>query len=97
VNQGEASFEFVDHHNCRLGKWCEQGEGSAYFSSSSHFRDLEQPHEMVHETTRKILELLQTERDYGALMGALRDMEAHSMEVFRKLDLIRQTAGTEAP
>ena len=96
VNQGEASFEFVDHHNCRLGKWYEQGEGSAFFSSSSHYKDLDHPHEMVHETTRSILRLLEGERDYAALMDALRTMESHSMEVFKKLDLIRHTARADA-
>jgi uncharacterized protein YoxC len=98
VNEGRPSFDFVDHHNCRLGKWYEEGEGRAYYSSSNHFRELEHPHEMVHETTRKILVLLEGERDYAALMESLQSMEAHSAEVFRKLDLIRRSArsGSEA-
>ena len=43
----------------------------------------------MHETTREIFELLQGERDYAAMMRALRVMEEHSMEVFRKLDEIK--------
>ncbi len=96
VNQGHASFEFVDHHNCRLGKWYEEGEGRAFYASSSHFGELNHPHEMVHETTRQILHLLDGERDYAALMTSLKSMEAHSLEVFRKLDLIRQSAARDA-
>jgi hypothetical protein len=27
VSKGEPAFDFVDHHNCRLGKWYYEGEG----------------------------------------------------------------------
>ena len=97
VNQGEPSFQFVDHHNCRLGKWYEEGEGSLYYASSSHYRELDHPHEMVHETTRQILKLLEGERDYAALMESLEGLEAYSAEVFKKLDLIRQSAREGEP
>ena len=96
VNQGRAGFDFVDHHNCRLGRWYEEGEGRSYYAGSIHYKELDHPHEMVHETTRKILQLLEGERDYKALMDSLRSMEAYSTEVFRKLDLIRQSARAEA-
>ncbi|MEJ2454324.1 MAG: methyl-accepting chemotaxis protein [Candidatus Thiodiazotropha sp.] len=89
VNEGRPVFDFVDHHHCRLGKWYYEGEGNDFFSSSAHYKELERPHEIVHETTREIFDLLQGERDYGALMRSLRVMEEHSMEVFRKLDTIR--------
>lgn len=94
INEGQPAFDFVDHRDCRLGKWYYEGEGKAYFSSSSHYRDLERPHEVVHETTREVFELLQGERDYNALMRSLRFMEEHSVEVFRKLDEVRQSANT---
>ncbi|PVV16039.1 MAG: hypothetical protein B6D82_02050 [gamma proteobacterium symbiont of Ctena orbiculata] len=90
VNQGEPAFDFVDHHNCRLGKWYEQGEGKEFFSSSSYYKDLEHPHEVVHETTREVFKLLQGERDINALMRSLKVMEEHSMQVFRKLDEIKR-------
>jgi predicted nucleic acid-binding Zn-ribbon protein len=91
INQGEPAFDFVDHHNCRLGKWYYEGEGHEFFSSSSSYRGMERPHEIVHETTREIFNLLQGERDYQALMRSLKTMEEHSMEVFRKLDEIKQS------
>ncbi|MEW8506968.1 MAG: CZB domain-containing protein [Candidatus Thiodiazotropha sp.] len=90
INEGKPAFEFVDHHNCRLGKWYYQGEGSEIFSSSAYYQGLERPHEIVHETTREIFALLQGERDYNALMRSLKVMEAHSLEVFRKLDEIKR-------
>ncbi|MEJ2466272.1 MAG: methyl-accepting chemotaxis protein [Candidatus Thiodiazotropha sp.] len=91
VNEGKPMFDFVDHHNCRLGKWYYEGEGKDFFSSSVHYKELERPHEIVHETTHEVFELLGGERDYQALKRALHVMEEHSMEVFRKLDDIKQS------
>ncbi|MES9993285.1 MAG: methyl-accepting chemotaxis protein [Candidatus Thiodiazotropha sp.] len=95
VNQGEPAFDFVDHHNCRLGKWYYEGEGNEIFSTSSRYKELEHPHEVVHETTREVFALLRGERDYNALMRSLKVMEDHSMEVFRKLDEIKQDVRKE--
>jgi hypothetical protein len=91
VNEGHPAFDFVNHHNCRLGKWYYEGEGRDFFSSSAHYQSLEHPHAVVHESTREVFELLGGERDYQALKKALRVMEEHSMEVFRKLDDIKQS------
>ncbi|MEJ2592694.1 MAG: methyl-accepting chemotaxis protein [Candidatus Thiodiazotropha sp.] len=91
INEGKPAFEFVDHHNCRLGKWYYQGEGKTYFSSSSHYGELEQPHAVVHQTTHEVFDLLGETRDYAALMKVLKVMEEHSMEVFSRLDRIRES------
>jgi uncharacterized protein YdbL (DUF1318 family) len=91
VNENKPAFEFVDHHHCRLGKWYEQGEGKTFFSASRHYGELERPHAIVHETTKAVFDQLGGELDYQALMRSLRVMEEHSMEVFRKLDMIQQS------
>jgi len=91
INEGKPAFDFVDHHNCRLGKWYYEGEGKTFFSTSAHYSELERPHAMVHETTHQVFDLLGDERDYPALMKVLHVMEEHSMEVFRRLDLIKQS------
>lgn len=41
--------EFVDHHNCRLGKWVEGGKGSQIFGNTPSFKKLETPHKSVHD------------------------------------------------
>ncbi len=41
--------EFVDHHNCRLGKWAEGGKGAEIFGNTPSFRKLETPHKLVHD------------------------------------------------
>ncbi|MES9833137.1 MAG: methyl-accepting chemotaxis protein [Candidatus Thiodiazotropha sp. DIVDIV] len=92
INHDKPAFDFVDHHNCRLGKWYYEGEGKEFFSSSPYYKALEQPHEIVHRTTHDIFKLLESERNYSALMHALKSMEEGSMEVFRKLDEIKQSA-----
>ncbi|MEW8030088.1 MAG: CZB domain-containing protein [Candidatus Thiodiazotropha sp.] len=91
AGNGKQAFDFVDHHNCRLGKWYYEGEGKEFFSSAASYMELEHPHEIVHETTREIFNLLQGERNYNALMHSLQVMEKHSMEVFSKLDEIKQS------
>jgi len=91
VNENKPAFDFVDHHNCRLGKWYEQGEGKTFFSASRHYGELERPHAIVHETTKKVFDLLGGELNYQALMQSMRVMEEHSMEVFHKLDMIQQS------
>lgn len=41
--------EFLDHHNCRLGKWAEGGKGIEIFGNTPSFRKLENPHKQVHD------------------------------------------------
>lgn len=41
--------EFVDHHNCRLGKWADSGKGADIFGQTPSFRRLEAPHKAVHD------------------------------------------------
>ncbi|MCB1859176.1 MAG: CZB domain-containing protein [Gammaproteobacteria bacterium] len=90
VSRKEPAFDFVDHHNCRLGKWYYEGEGKEFFSTSPHFHDLEQPHSEVHGSTRDVFATLNKEQlDYSALMPALRKMEKASELVFDYLDRIR--------
>ncbi|MCW8907639.1 MAG: CZB domain-containing protein [Sedimenticola sp.] len=93
VNMNEPAFDFVDHHNCRLGKWYYQGEGKEFFSESSHYVAIEQPHSVVHQGTKGVFELLGTgQRDYPALMRAFRTMEESSQQVFAMLDRVEEDA-----
>jgi hypothetical protein len=90
VNRRAPAFEFVDHHNCRLGKWYYEGEGKAYFSNCDHYTSLEQPHARVHDATKGVFELLEPQqRDYPALMQVLQQMEESSRQVFSHLDHIQ--------
>lgn len=51
--------EFADHHNCRLGKWYDNGDGKKYFGHTQKYKDLEQPHSRVHDSIKKAISYLE--------------------------------------
>ena len=82
-------FKFVSHHNCRLGKWYEEGEGKENFAHSPHYKTLEAPHAIVHNATHKVFDIMtQNPLDYNKLQGAFSEMENASDKVFSILDKI---------
>jgi len=87
----EEQFKFVDHHNCRLGKWYYEGDGKENFSATSHYKNLESPHATVHNGTQKVFDLMvQEDIDMDALLSAFTEMEDGSIKVFSTLDEILQ-------
>lgn len=90
IHRREATFQFVDHHNCRLGKWYYEGEGAEFFSQSPHYASLEHPHALVHKGTRGVFDLIHEGHvDFSTLMEKIQLMEENSKQVFRNLDLIK--------
>ena len=90
VTQKE-QFKFVDHHNCRLGKWYYEGDGKENFAKTSHYSQLENPHATVHNGTHKVFDLmLKDPVDVEALRSAFNEMETGSDAVFKTLDEILQ-------
>lgn len=84
-------FAFVDHHKCRLGKWYYEGEGAEFFKNTASYGALEAPHSIVHNTTHKIFDLLQTETiGSAAFVQAFDEMEQASDGVFTILDRMLQ-------
>ena len=89
VLKEEKVFEFVDFHNCRLGKWYYEGEGKKNFASLKSYQSLEKPHSIVHEETKKIFSLIdQNNLESEDLLKAINEMEKGSEAVFNKLDNI---------
>ena len=85
----EEQFKFVDHHNCRLGKWYYEGDGKENFSQTTHYKKLESPHAIVHNGTHKVFKLItQEESNINELLGAFEEMEEGSDSVFATLDEI---------
>lgn len=80
-------FTFVDHHNCRLGKWYYEGEGHNFFKSTASYDALEFPHSVVHNSTHKIFDLLKSE-NVGSehFVKTFEEMEQASDGVFETLD-----------
>ncbi len=80
-------FAFVDHHNCRLGKWYYEGEGADFFRKTSSYSSLESPHSIVHNSTHKIFDLMKSE-EIGSdqFVKVFEEMEHASDGVFATLD-----------
>lgn len=91
INHREPAFQFVDHHNCRLGKWYYEGDGKEYFSGSMSYSSLELPHAAVHNSTHDVFDLIkQHPLNYADLREAVEKMESSSDGVFNGLDAIRK-------
>lgn len=85
----EEQFKFVDHHNCRLGKWYYEGDGKENFSKAAHYSKLETPHATVHNGTHKVFDLMVEENvDINKLVSAFKEMEEGSDHIFTTLDKI---------
>jgi ABC-type transporter Mla subunit MlaD len=81
------AFTFVDHHNCRLGKWYEQGKGKERFSTTQAYKKVVDPHSKVHNATKMVFDLIKEDIvDCKALQRALEDMEKASHVLFELLE-----------
>lgn len=79
---------FVNHTQCRLGKWYEQMKQNSRISGLSSFKELEAPHRRVHELARKAYEYINSGKN-GEAESLLDLLEESSIEVVRLLDQIQ--------
>ena len=91
VVEGHPELQFVDCHNCRLGKWYYDGDGKESFSSTRSYQELEIPHAQVHNATKRVLDLVQGSSEHSdniddLIAEALAEMEDGSDGVFSCLD-----------
>ncbi|HMQ22542.1 MAG TPA: methyl-accepting chemotaxis protein [Planctomycetota bacterium] len=90
----EPQLRFVDHHNCRLGKWYDEGEGRANFRNCLSFGALETPHAKVHSGTKRVLDMVHDiDANLDTVLAAVAEMEQGSDQVFSILDRILDEAG----
>ena len=76
--------DFADHHQCRLGKWYYQGDGSQHFSHLQAYRALEEPHKRVHKNGIEALNFMAAGESEKGLQ-ALQKMEDASHVVVEQL------------
>ncbi|MDR2925179.1 MAG: CZB domain-containing protein [Azoarcus sp.] len=74
-----------NHKQCRLGVWCDEGQGKRVFGQHPRFRSLDVPHAKVHDCAKIALEAAQ-QGDSESMRDALHSMEAASVEVGLILD-----------
>jgi len=83
----------IDHHECRLGKWYESGQGAQSFSKVPSYHQLELPHAEVHQKIQEAVSYLGTnwENDrkiQANILSAFQKAELASDEVLVKIDQI---------
>ena len=90
VANKQEEFKFVDHNNCRLGKWYTSGLGRENFSHTSSYSQLELPHSKVHNSTHDVFDAIKNIEhiDYDKIISSFKTMEESSHQVFELLDSI---------
>ena len=85
----EENNSLTDHHQCRLGRWYEQGEGKKAFGHVPSFRLLEAPHLSVHEKVHASLKCIKTNtcvEKSEFILDNFKTVEEKSKELFSVLD-----------
>ncbi len=82
--EGQAAS--VDHHNCRLGRWYEDGHGQEQFGNMPSYPTLKAPHARVHERAHEVLDLINTDwannsDSISTIVAAFEDIESASGEL----------------
>lgn len=80
---------FGDHHQCRLGKWYEVGDGKQAFSKVPSYALLESPHHIVHDKVRVSLDCIKNDNcveEAEHIVTNFKLVEEKSKELFAILD-----------
>jgi chromosome segregation ATPase len=88
IISNKPTFDFVDHNNCRLGKWYNTGDGKANFATLPTYRQVEHPHSEVHNSTKNIFDAFDQENPVDQIKTYVEKMEHASNEIFNNLDKI---------
>lgn len=80
---------FAVHTECRLGKWYFSGDGKELFSQLEGYREMDAPHQAVHEHGRAAMQAMKQGETDNALT-LLTKTEAASMEVLHALEKLAQ-------
>ncbi|MBT3045952.1 MAG: methyl-accepting chemotaxis protein [Candidatus Thiodiazotropha sp.] len=87
----DAQAVLVNHHSCRLGKWYYEGIGKESFGHLHAFRELESPHEAVHNFGHAALDHLTEEwrtnpKLQKTIIDTYKEMEYASDMVMDRID-----------
>jgi len=85
------NFNGVDHHNCRLGKWYENGLGKSEFSFVKSYKQLEPFHKAVHDNANALADECSSKDEIcttEVIESRIHKIEKASEGVFEYLDKI---------
>lgn len=91
----ETVANFASHTDCRLGKWYYQGEGRDCFARLPGYRDIEMPHQSVHDEALRSLNA-HAQGDRNGMVQAVGKMESASLAVLAGLEQMARS-GSENP
>ena len=85
----------VDHHNCRFGKWYEQGQGKEQYAKLPAFPQILEPHSRVHNAMHQAMDILdqdweQNPQMHQALLDHFREAEQASSELTELLERLTE-------
>ncbi|WDL69275.1 CZB domain-containing protein [Helicobacter winghamensis] len=89
ILEEDLEAELVSHHDCRLGKWYEQGIGKEAFGQLADYPSLESPHAGVHDCFKGAIEVFKNKGVEGnaeEILGLLKEGEIASDKVVEVLD-----------
>jgi hypothetical protein len=94
IVNGKTETVFSDHHNCRLGKWYDSGEGKTRFSHLASFTALSAPHAKVHDIVLDNLKYIEhgdhTIDHKETILLSFEEMEKQSQNLFTLMDSINK-------
>jgi hypothetical protein len=88
-SKGHVEYTYVDHHNCRLGNWCDNGVGRREYAHLASFGKLDKPHQIVHGGTGEVIKndfenLSQSQTN--KVLSQLQEIAKGSQEIFAVMD-----------
>ena len=86
--EGVNPDELSDHHSCRLGKWYDGVDNSAYLNNPV-FKELLAPHEQVHKHGIQAVRLYNENKVHEAI-NEIQKVEEASKDVLRLLSELDQ-------
>lgn len=98
MDSEEAKAVSVNHHQCRLGKWYDSGEGHELFHHLASYKALAEPHAMVHGHIQAALKTA-SESDWvnsravqDSIVSSFATAEKNSQRLFEIMNQIEQEA-----
>ncbi|PHV11362.1 methyl-accepting chemotaxis protein [Chitinimonas sp. BJB300] len=82
----ETENDFVDHTECRLGKWFYQGEGHQHVGQPG-YREMEVPHQQLHKHAQSAVSQFRA-GNATAMLDSVHKMEQASSQVLHALERI---------
>ncbi len=77
------------HTECRMGKWYFEGDGSRVYSSLSSYRDMDGPHQLVHDSGRNAIQA-GSDGNFELMAQHLNAMEEASLKVVQAVEKMMQ-------